>query len=105
MWFYLLASEEFFLLSSLLLLLLPPLLLSTLTLLLLLTLSPEFSVSPFLLELKEKQEVLASNKLLLQERIGSSRNSHRQKMKMKELKPDCKRNKGKVTTMEINGTR
>lgn len=48
------ASEELLLLPPLLLLL-PSLLFSPLTLLLLLTLRPEFSVSPLLLELKGKQ--------------------------------------------------
>lgn len=56
---HLLASEELFLLPPLLLLLLPPLFLPPFTLLLLLTLRPEFSVSPLLLELKGKHQ--ASN--------------------------------------------
>lgn len=55
---HLLASEELFLLPPLLLLLLPPLFLPPLTLLLLLTLRPEFSVSPLLLELKGKLKLL-----------------------------------------------
>lgn len=50
---HLLASEDLLLLPPFLLLLLPSLLLPSLTLLLFLTLRPEFSVSPLLLELKE----------------------------------------------------
>ena len=51
---HLLASEEFLLLPPFLFLLLSPLLLSPLALLLFLTLRPEFSISPLLLELKGK---------------------------------------------------
>lgn len=51
---YLLASKELLLLPPFLLLLLPPLLLPPLALLLFLTLRPEFSISPLLLELREE---------------------------------------------------
>lgn len=57
---HLLAPEELFLLSPFLLFLLPPLLLPPLTLLLFLTLRPEFSVSPFLLELNDIKKNLAA---------------------------------------------
>lgn len=70
---YLLASEELLLLPPLLFLLLPPLLLPPLTLLLLLTLRPEFSVSPLLLELKGKhQEIKWIKKAQTKNRIGKT---------------------------------
>lgn len=53
---HLLASEEFLLLPPFLLLLLSPLLLPPLALLLFLTLRPEFSITPLLLELGSKHE-------------------------------------------------
>lgn len=53
---HLLASKELLLFPPFLLLLLPPFLLPPLTLLLFLTLCPEFSISPLLLELKSKHQ-------------------------------------------------